>query len=73
MNYNELELHENTYIIMQDVDRYNDAEYTTEEEAEEEMTRRRLFYCIPEEKLWVGRVERINDRLEIMFVCGESA
>jgi hypothetical protein len=67
MSYNELELHEDTYIIMQDVDRYNDAEYTTAAEAEEAML------AIGDIEMWVGRVERINDQLEIMFVCGESA
>ena len=67
MSYNELELHEDTYIIMQDVDRYNDAEYTTAAQAEE------ALLAIGDAKMWVGRVEQINDQLEIMFVCGESA
>jgi hypothetical protein len=127
-----LELHENTYVIMQGVNRYNNAEYITEEEAGRTMSAFKMGYSIavlksslmkratekivdaiivevlnhiknsglllPEirsilfdnfshdiaenitneverdmlHKMWVGRVERINDQLEIMFVRGES-
>ena len=127
-----LELHENTYVIMQGVNRYNNAEYITEEEAEKTMFAFKMGYSIavlksslmkratekivdaiivdvfnhiknsglllPEirsvifdnfshdiaenivnevehdmlHKMWVGHIEQINDRLEIMPICSES-
>lgn len=68
--YNELELIEGTYVLMQDVDRYDDVDYDTRREAVAAMIEAQDD---GEEDMWVGCVERINGRLEIMFVEGESA
>lgn len=127
-----LELHENTYVIMQDINLYNNVEYMTAEEAEKAIFAFEMGYSIavlqsslmkivtekivdaiivdvlnhiknsglllPEirsvlfdnfspdiaeniamkvehdmlHKMWVGHVEQINDRLEIMPICSES-
>lgn len=69
-NYNELKLTIGTYVLMQDVDRYNDVDYETRDDAEDAMLE------LEDEGidgLWVGRVEEINEQPEIMFVCGTSA
>ena len=68
--YNELELVEGTYVLMQDVDRYDDVDYDTRREAVDAMIEAQDD---GEEDMWVGRVERFDDRLEIIFVEGESA
>ena len=69
-SYNDLVLVEGSYVLMCDTDRFNDAEYQTSDEAECAMN---LAVNDGYEAMWVGYVERINDQLEIMFVCGESA
>jgi hypothetical protein len=57
--YNDLQLTEGTYVLMQDVDRYDDTDYPTQGEAEAAMV-----YAVAdgEEAMWVGRVEMINDK-----------
>jgi hypothetical protein len=55
---------------MQDVDRYDDVDYDTRREAVDAMIEAQDD---GEEDMWVGCVERINGKLEIMFVEGESA
>lgn len=67
MNANELKLNEGSYILMIDNDRYNDAEFDSEQDAINAMN------DSDESGMWVGYVEKINDQLEIMFCCGEQA
>lgn len=69
-NYNDLVLVDGSYVLMCDTDRFDDVEYQTRAEAECAMDLAVDDGC---DAMWVGRVERINDQLEIMFVCGESA
>ena len=65
--YNDLPLTEGTYVLMQDVDRFNDVDYDTLREAEINMQHAQLD---GEKEMWVGYVENIgNPHLEIMFVC----
>ena len=65
--YNNLSLTEGAYVLMQDEDRFNNAEYDTHFEAIKAMEE------YDEEGMWVGFVEKINDQLEIMFVYGDQA
>lgn len=67
MDYNNLPLTEGTYVLMQSADRYDDQEFYTRTEAEDAIDE------LDEDDMWIGYVERINDQLEIVFVCGEQS
>lgn len=67
MDYNNLPLTEGTYVLMQSADRFDDQEFDTRTEAEDAIDE------LDEDDMWVGYVERINDQLEIVFICGEQA
>lgn len=62
---NNAPLTEGTYVIMRDTDRWDDECYTDRSEAED------LMDSVDEDGVWIGRVEKINDQLEIIFVYGD--
>lgn len=64
---NNLPLVEGSYVLMCDVDRLDDRCYQTRAEAEEQMDS-----FDGDDGIWLGLVERINDQLEIIFVCGDQ-
>ena len=65
--YNDLPLVEGTYVLMQDVDRFNNVDYDTFREAEINMQHAQLD---GEDDMWIGFVEDLGgSHLEILFVC----
>lgn len=67
--YNNLKLTVGAYVLMQDVDRYDDVNYASEPDAHDAMI---AAQDDGEQGMWIGIVELINDKPEIIFVDGES-
>lgn len=71
---NALSAKEDKYYLMNDVDRFSDAEFATPEEAEAAMEEAESELDDDEEStFWIARGDRVNDRIEYMFYCGHSA
>lgn len=70
-DYNQMKTVPGTYVLMQDVDRYDDIDYQTKSDAIKAMESAQND---GKNKMWVGIVEDFGDgRTETIFCCGESA